>query len=269
MFLLAAAAAALTACGGGSADTPNVNAVRVQTLMYGKSAVIFVGGNNLRSDMTVDSGSCTNPAFRADSTTSVAVLTCNVTAVGALPLVFRAANGDILFKSTLTVPPPQVAVITSSGGFLVELYPAYAPATVNNFLRYVSTGYYTGTLFHRVIPGFVIQGGGYTTGPVVKPGQSAPIVLESNNGFSNVRGSLAMARTSDPNSATSEFFVNLVDNTSLDYQGPSSPGYAVFGKVLQGMSAVDAIAAVATGSVNGFDNVPVTDVTMTTVVQTQ
>ncbi len=120
-----------------------------------------------------------------------------------------------------------------------------------------------------MIAGFVVQAGGYTTGLVKKPGQIAPIALESNNGLLNVRGSLAMARTSDPNSATSEFFVNLVDNAFLDYQGPSNPGYAVFGKVVRGMDVVDAIAAAETGTVNGVGDVPTTEVVIKLAVQNQ
>jgi peptidyl-prolyl cis-trans isomerase A (cyclophilin A) len=131
----------------------------------------------------------------------------------------------------------------------------------------VHNGYYTNTLFHRVIAGFVIQGGGYTAGRVKKPGQTAPIAIESNNGLSNLRGTIAMARTSDPNSATSEFFINVVNNTVLDYQNAASPGYAVFGTVLQGLDVMDAIAAQPTGLVNGFADVPLTDVTITSATQ--
>jgi peptidyl-prolyl cis-trans isomerase A (cyclophilin A) len=263
-------AALLTACGGGgSSFNPNITAVRVQSLQYSKSAIILVGGTNMRSDMVPDTGSCTNPAFRSDSTPSVAVLTCTVTATGALPIAIKAANGNVLFQATLNVPLPQVGIATTLGNFYLELNPAVAPVTVNNLLSYVALGYYSNTLFHRVIPGFVVQGGGYTTGPVKKDGQGAPIVLESNRGLSNVRGTVAMARTSDPNSATSEFFVNLVDNTTLDYQSPSNPGYAVFGRVVQGMDVVDAIAAVPTGTANGMDNVPTTDVVINLMVQTQ
>jgi peptidyl-prolyl cis-trans isomerase A (cyclophilin A) len=265
-----ALAAFLTACGGGgSSFTPNVTVIKAQSLQYSKSAIILVGGTNLRSDMVADTGSCTNPAFRSDSTPNLAIVTCTVTATGNLPVSIKAANGNVLFQTTLTVPLPQVVVATTLGNIFLELNPAVAPITVNNLLSYVASGYYSNTLFHRVIPGFVVQGGGYTSGPVQKPGQGAPIVLESNRGLSNVRGTVAMARTSDPNSATSEFFVNLVDNTTLDYQSASNPGYAVFGRVVQGMDVVDAIAAVPTGTANGMDNVPTTDVVINLMVQTQ
>jgi cyclophilin family peptidyl-prolyl cis-trans isomerase len=133
----------------------------------------------------------------------------------------------------------------------------------------VNKGFYRSTLFHRVIPNFVVQGGGYTTGMVKKTEQSAPIELESNKGLSNLRGSLAMARTALPNSATSEFYINLIDNLSLDYKNAASPGYAVFGKVLQGMDVVDAIAAEPTGLVGGISDVPLADISLSLTLQTK
>jgi peptidyl-prolyl cis-trans isomerase A (cyclophilin A) len=149
----------------------------------------------------------------------------------------------------------------------LELDPATVPTTVNNFLSYVKSGFYANTLFHRVIPGFVTQGGGFTTGLVEKPGLKAPIALESNKGLSKLRGTLAMARTGLADSATSQFFINLVDNTSLDYQNPDKLGYAVFGNVVQGLSVVDSMATQPTATVNGYENVPVTDVTITSAKQ--
>ena len=133
----------------------------------------------------------------------------------------------------------------------------------------MNKGFYRDTLFHRVIPNFVVQGGGYTTGMVKKTEQSAPIELESNKGLSNVRGSLAMARTYLPNSATSEFYINLVNNVSLDYKNAANPGYAVFGKVVQGMDVVDAIAAEPTGVVGGFSDVPLADITLSLALQSK
>jgi len=124
-------------------------------------------------------------------------------------------------------------------------------------------------LFHRVIPNFIVQGGGFTSGMVKKIGQSAPIELESNKGLSNVRGSLAMARTYLPNSATSEFYINLSNNLTLDYKNLANPGYAVFGKVIQGMDLVDAIAAGPTGVVGGFSDVPLADITLSIALQTK
>lgn len=195
------------------------------------------------------------------------VLNCLASRVGEIPLTLRSDQGALLYSATLTVPKPQVAVTTSEGSFTMELDPAAAPISVDNFLDYVNDRFYRNTLFHRVIPGFVIQGGGYTTGLVKKEGQSAPIALESQNGLTNRRGTVAMARTNVPDSATSEFFINLVDNTSLDYQSAASPGYAVFGTVVSGLAVVDAIAAKATGTVNGFSDVPLADVTITSALQ--
>jgi peptidyl-prolyl cis-trans isomerase B (cyclophilin B) len=144
---------------------------------------------------------------------------------------------------------------TSLGDFVIELDAGKAPVTVANFLQYVDDGHFDGTVFHRVIPGFVIQGGGMTADMTQKPTRR-PIENEAKNGLRNLRGSLSMARTNDVNSATSQFFVNLVDNAFLDHQGPRNYGYAVFGRVVEGMDVVDAIAAVKTGRKRGHDDVP-------------
>jgi peptidyl-prolyl cis-trans isomerase A (cyclophilin A) len=144
---------------------------------------------------------------------------------------------------------------TSLGDFTIEFFPDAAPVTVENFLRYVDDGHFDGTVFHRVIPGFVIQGGGMTADMSQKPTRK-PIENEAANGLKNLRGTLSMARTNEVNSATSQFFVNLVDNAFLDHQGPRNYGYAVFGKVVEGMEVVDAIAKVRTGRKRGHDDVP-------------
>lgn len=144
---------------------------------------------------------------------------------------------------------------TSLGDFVLELFPAEAPVTVENFLQYVDDGHFEGTVFHRVIPGFVIQGGGLTE-DMSQKSTRAPIANEATNGLRNLRGTLSMARTNDVNSATSQFFVNLVDNAFLDHQGPRNYGYAVFAKVVEGMDVVDKIAAVQTGRRRGHDDVP-------------
>ena len=138
----------------------------------------------------------------------------------------------------------------------MQLDPQRAPKTVANFLRYVHEGFYAGTVFHRVIPGFMIQGGGFTA-TMRQKATHAPIPLESENGLRNLRGTVAMARTMDPNSATSQFFINLVDDPSLDYPQPDGHGYAVFGQVVKGMDVVDRIARVATHTVGPYANVPV------------
>lgn len=268
-ILIIALASILSACGGGSGVGPFVSQIQATSLRYGQTASILVAGQYMRSNMIADTGTCTNPSFATSSSPDLATLHCTVTTTGPMPITIKAANGDVLFSSSLTVLPPQITLFTSSGNIVLELNPQVVPATVDNFLKYVNTGFYKNTLFHRVIAGFVVQGGGYMTGMVKKEGQEAPIALESNQGLFNTRSSLAMARTSDPNSATSEFFINLVDNPQLDYQSAANPGYAVFGKVVQGMDVVDAIAAVPTGTVSGAADVPSTDVTILSAVQTQ
>lgn len=154
---------------------------------------------------------------------------------------------------------PQVDLKTSAGNIRIELYPSKAPKTVENFLRYVRDGHYDGTIFHRVIPGFMIQGGGMTPNMAQKSTRP-PVPIESKNGLKNQPGSLAMARTSDPNSATAQFFINVSDNKFLDYPGQDGHGYTVFGKVVDGMDVVNKIAAVPTGSQGMHQNVPRTPV---------
>jgi cyclophilin family peptidyl-prolyl cis-trans isomerase len=147
---------------------------------------------------------------------------------------------------------------TTKGGFTVELFEKEAPQTVANFLQYVDEGFFDGTIFHRVIPGFVIQGGGMEPGLNQKKTR-APIRNEAANGLKNARGTLSMARTNDVNSATSQFFVNLADNAFLDHK-PGNYGYAVFGRVTDGMDVIDAIAAVRTGSKRGHQDAPEEDI---------
>ena len=258
----------LSACGGSSGFEPVITGVKVQSLMYGHTASILLGGKDLRSSVSVDTqGACTTPNFASNSTTEVLVLNCKAAAVGDFLLTVKSAQGDSLYSQTLSIPKPQVTLFTSKGNLTMELEPSIAPVSVNNFLTYVSQGFYQGALFHRVIPGFVIQAGGYSRGMIKKSGQAAPIVLESNKGLSNLRGTVAMARTNVANSATSEFFVNLVNNTSLDYKNAASPGYAVFGSVVQGMDTADAIALEPTGVFGAFSDVPLSDVAISLALQ--
>jgi peptidyl-prolyl cis-trans isomerase A (cyclophilin A)/peptidyl-prolyl cis-trans isomerase B (cyclophilin B) len=154
----------------------------------------------------------------------------------------------------------KVRFQTSKGDFTIELDEAAAPITVENFLRYVDEGFFDGTVFHRVIPGFMIQGGGLTA-DLAQKRTHPPIENEAANGLKNKRGTLSMARTNDINSATAQFFVNLVDNDSLDHK-PGSFGYAVFGRVTDGMDVIDQIAEVRTGRRKGHDDVPVEDISV-------
>jgi len=155
-------------------------------------------------------------------------------------------------------PNPVVVMDTSMGSVKIELFQNKAPISVKNFLDYVADKHYDDTIFHRVIPGFMIQGGGFRPGMIEK-GSRPPIRNEASNGLRNERGTLAMARTNDPNSATNQFFINVVDNPMLNRSGASA-GYAVFGKVIDGMDVVDKIRVVATADRGGHENVPVEDV---------
>jgi peptidyl-prolyl cis-trans isomerase B (cyclophilin B) len=151
------------------------------------------------------------------------------------------------------MPDPIVEVKTNHGTFVITLDPAHAPKSVENFLAYVDAKHYDGTIFHRVIPTFMVQGGGYDQSYEKKPVR-APVQNEADNGLKNTRGTVAMARTGDPHSATAQWFVNVVDNGFLDHQGkdPQGWGYAVFGRVTEGMDVVDKIKGVRTGAAGPF-----------------
>lgn len=160
---------------------------------------------------------------------------------------------------------PLIYLETNRGQIEIELYPDKAPITVKNFLDYAASGFYDGTIFHRVIPNFMIQGGGFTPDMRQKP-VKAPIKNESFNQLRNERGTVAMARTNAPDSATSQFFINHVENRSLDFDGPYAPGYAVFGKVIKGMEVVDSIAAVQTRQAGPHANVPAEPIVIESVI---
>lgn len=190
-----------------------------------------------------------------------------------LPLIVVIAAVSSLFlfptvkgaKTMSDANNPSVLIETSMGKITIELDAANAPNSTENFLAYVEDGYFVDTTFHRVIPGFMVQGGGITADMKDKPSDRAPIQNEANNGISNDRGTLAMARTGDPHSATSQFFINHKDNGFLNHSSETMQGwgYAVFGKVTEGMDIVDAIAAVQTGNKGGHSDVPVETVTIT------
>ena len=165
---------------------------------------------------------------------------------------------------------PTVLLETTSGDILIELFPDKAPDTVANVLQYVDDGFYANTIFHRVIPGFMIQGGGL--GPRMdEKATRAPIKNEADNGLSNDRGTIAMARTNDPDSATAQFFINVANNDFLNHKNetPSGYGYAVFGKVIQGQDVVDRIKSVSTGSYGPYQDVPKTPVIIKSIVPVQ
>jgi len=156
---------------------------------------------------------------------------------------------------------------TSHGAFTIELYPEEAPLSVKNFLQYVDSGFFDGTIFHRIVPGFVIQGGGLIADFSQKKTEP-PVRNEADNGLRNERGTLSMARTDAPHSATSQFFVNLADNEFLDYR-PGRHGYAVFGRVIDGIDVIDRIAKVPTGRRKGYTDAPTEDVIIRSARQTE
>lgn len=175
----------------------------------------------------------------------------------ALVLAFQAAS-----PSPAADTRPKVVMETSMGRIVIALERDKAPVSVQNFLSYVRAGHYDGTIFHRVIPGFMAQGGGFDA-QMKQKAVRAPIKNESANGLSNRRGTVAMARTGEPDSATAQFFINVVDNPRLDARG-GQPGYAVFGEVVEGMDVVDRIVAVPTTSSGPYENVPASPIVIKT-----
>ena len=180
----------------------------------------------------------------------------------ALALASIAAAATIFVAPVHAQNAPRVKLATSLGDIVVELNPAKAPKTVENFLKYVADKHYDGTIFHRVIDGFMIQGGGFTPDMVQKP-MRPPIPLEATNGLKNDTYTIAMARTNVPDSATAQFFINVKDNAMLNAPQPDGHGYAVFGKVVSGTEVVDKIKGVPTGNKGPFQNVPTTPVVIT------
>jgi len=189
----------------------------------------------------------------------VVVLTC-----GCSEKTNKAQADKKIVNSERDIVKSQSNIVkleTSMGNIVIELNEQVAPVTVKNFLEYVEAGFFDGLIFHRIIPGFMIQGGGFTKQMVEKETRD-PIVNEAKYGLSNTRGSIAMARTSDPDSATAQFFINHKDNIFLDYVDDNQAGYAAFGNVTEGMDVVDTIASVETTTRNGMDDVPVEPVTI-------
>jgi cyclophilin family peptidyl-prolyl cis-trans isomerase len=188
-----------------------------------------------------------------------------------MPRLIRALFPALLLlvlAGTARAETVLVLMQTSKGDIALELDSAKAPETVKNFLRYVDEGFYDGTIFHRVIKNFMIQGGGFTPAMSQKKTHD-PVKNEAKNGLKNTRGTIAMARTSDPHSATAQFFINHKDNDFLDYPGQDGWGYTVFGKVTKGMEVVDAIAAAPTGTRGSSRDVPTETITILTVKRAQ
>jgi len=261
-----------TGCGGGNDSEPAVTTMAASNARFSRAATLSINGRNLRAGIVVDmEGGCENLTLVANGTDDLQQYTCDVLAVGEFKAHVHAADGRFLGRLTFDVPLPEVSMTTSLGNFVLELDPVAAPATVRNFLGYVNAGFYRNVIFHRVIAETLVQAGGYTAGPVVKPPTAPPIKLESNNGLKNVRGSIGAARTSAPDSARAQWYVNVGDNPGFDYVDADQPGYAVFGKVTSGMATIDAISAVETRTdpASGLDNLPVTDILVLTATQTR
>jgi peptidyl-prolyl cis-trans isomerase A (cyclophilin A) len=180
----------------------------------------------------------------------------------------KLADGTVLKSVSFDVPNPQVSMQTSLGAVVLELNPTAAPLSTDNFLQYVNSKFYDNTLIHRVVTTgiFVAQGGWLTPTPAVQPGQKAAIALEVNKGLSNLKGTIAMARSADLNSATSQFYFNLADNVALD---TSNGGYAVFGKVVLGSEVLDAMASVKTTTAFGLADFPASNVVVLSATQTK
>ena len=176
-------------------------------------------------------------------------------------VLFITSTLSFATENNMSDTQTKVKVTTTLGAFIIQLNTEKAPVSSANFLTYVNEGFYNGTIFHRVIPGFMAQGGGFDTSFKQKA-VHAPIKNEANNGLVNSRGTLAMARTNDPNSATAQFFINYKDNSFLNHTSPTASGwgYAVFGEVIEGMDVVDAMAKQATGNRGGHQDVPKTDI---------
>jgi peptidyl-prolyl cis-trans isomerase A (cyclophilin A) len=267
---------ALSACGGGGADSPAVTNIQASPAMFGRTTTVSVSGSALTNVTASIEPGCTEMTRVAGGTEANQTFTCRINWLGDLRVRIRKEGGAEIAALRLDIPKPQVTFTAAQGSatglFVVELDPEKAPGTVDNFLAYVNQSpcFYRNTLFHRVIPNFVVQAGGFTANLTTKnEGKMPTIALETNRGLSNLRGTIAMARTTEPNSATSEFYVNVKDNPELDYLSPASPGYAVFGTVISGMADIDRLQSVPTTTKGLFPNTPVTEVSITNCGQTK
>ena len=248
-----------------------VQTIEVDRVAYGRQAVFRLAGASLDAEpvtFSVVQGSCPRLAqlLPIDPRNFVA-LSCVVQSTGPLTVRAVSASGAVLAEATFMVPAPRVSITTNLGTLVVELFPQAAPLTVNNFLTYVSAGYYSGLIFHRLDQSdiSVLQGGAYLPNLTRLSPLLEPIAIESNKELSNVRGTIAMARTREPNSATTEFYFNLADNPGLNYVSTQLPGYAVFGRVVQGEFVLDLLSSLTTVAApnTGLNSIPTLDPTNT------
>ena len=275
-IILASTVVLLTACGGGSSSDSNttpakkisISEVTSDQVLYRKISTITVKGQNLDLGINFSHQGCLKLTELTGSTATQKTFSCKIVGVGTVPVVVTDGSGNSIYASNVTIPlaaQPQVTMVTNMGTVVMELNPAKAPITVDNFLNYAESGFYVNKIFHRVISNFMIQGGGFTA-DLAQPATQAAIKLEVGTGLSNTRGTIAMARTNVLDSATSQFFINVVDNVSLDTSGG---GYAVFGKVISGLDVVDKIKDVAVSTRGGMENVPNTAVVINSMLQTK
>jgi peptidyl-prolyl cis-trans isomerase A (cyclophilin A) len=250
--------------------TPVVLSIKADNLMFSKSAQFTMTGYSLDKDFNVSTKNCKGLALVSGGSSTSKSVTCNVGAVGTGAISFDAkmADGTVLKSASFDVPNPQVSMVTNLGTLKLELNPTAAPLTVGNYLQYVNDKFYDNTIIHRLVTSgiFVAQGGWLSPTPAIQPGQRAAIALEVGKGLSNVKGTIAMARASDLNTATSQFFFNLSDNTALD---TANGGYAVFGKVVSGLAVLDAMAKVPTATQFGLNDFPSQSIVVQSVTQTQ
>jgi peptidyl-prolyl cis-trans isomerase A (cyclophilin A) len=271
LFILSLCVLLLAGCGGsGSEPSVAVSDIQVNQLKYGQLSQFTLAGNFSDNEINVSTKNCKGLALVAGGTTTSKSVTCTIGAVGTgvVSLEAKLTDGTVLKSVSFDVPNPQVSMQTSLGAVLLELNPTAAPLSTDNFLQYVNSKFYDNTLIHRIVTAgiFVAQGGWLTPTPAVQPGQKAAIALEVNKGLSNLKGTIAMARSADLNSATSQYFFNLADNVALDTAGG---GYAVFGKVVSGAEVLDAMASVKTTTAFGLADFPASNIVVLSATQTK
>ena len=242
-------------CGGGGSDGPFVSTMAASPTRYSQATTITVSGSGLNSGIALaaDSG-CDNVVELPGGDNLTRRFSCTISAVGGVTVRARSGTGREVARLDFAVPQPQVTLTidgldATAQTIIMTLDPERAPLSVNNVLAYVNSRFYDGLIFHRADPANgVVQTGGYAPGPTFKTVTRGPIALESRNGLTNLRGTVGMARTLAADSATSQFYFNVNDNPGFDYISAANPGYAVFGRITQGLEVMDAIFPVPTGT---------------------
>ncbi len=274
LFLAGTLALTLAACGGGG-NGPSISSINASGLAYSRTATITANGSGLNDPtlfMTVEGLPCDNVTRSSGASDSQVQFSCLIRGVGEMSPRIRMSDGKELGRIALNVPLPRVSFAIRREGttanVLIEIDPRLAPRTAANFMTYVELGFYRDTLIHRVLPGQIAQGGGFTSGPTPKAPLLPPIPLESNNGVKNLRGTIAMARTALPDSAQAQYYFNIKDNPEFDRISDEQPGYAVFGTVVEGQDVLDAIGQVVTAAASpALPNLPVNNIVVTSVLQ--